>query len=649
MAPIRILTVGDGDLTLSLALVRAYGGNNNLRLTASVLEDSPEELLKRFENAPLDELKAWKVEVLYGVDATQLHKRFLAKAPPSAKHSFDLVCFHHPHLGLASLQSNEAHHANRHFRLLCHYLHSAKQVSRRVHVCLCGTQPKTWRLLEAAQSNNMKLVLEASTAIPFCKLWSSDDDDDESKTNLIMTVNKADPRFAAPRRYRNGKLGSRHMLGKYGYRHRRTEGDRYSGRASDTNVIGSIHFVFQDAQTATRTIPATVSPMSHVCSVCQATFATLRELSNHLDAPAIPEVNETTMSDGTTAQTIQNKDDSSCNTILNKPEQSETSSSGVSRIDDLDMEKSKELIVSNEAEGKRLRWFLQKNVSGLSKRQAEVSIQNGLVLLNGEQALDSSRILRCGDVILVCGTQHHQPTIPKERLEILYRDPPLLVAFKPAGMRTKGRFPQTMEFVVSEQEGTFYSSLSPLDTSSPGLCALIQNEDGKNNITPPSILHSLTALVYGPLPDDGWKPYRDVTIAIQPKWKKKKRKQHDVEDDGSSPTFYQERARLYPLQDTQKMIQGNDEGSTSVICLSTIRIETNSPSAASWCRFLRLDGCGVVGDTHCRREYLTLKRSIRNRIKDKCMIGCYHIRVNGVDVRKELPEKLLASFWKTYV
>jgi hypothetical protein len=45
-----------------------------------------------------------------------------------------------------------------------------------------------------------------------------------------------------PRRYRNGKLGSKHFGGRYGYRHRRTHGE--GGGIADIDVSGSFHFVF---------------------------------------------------------------------------------------------------------------------------------------------------------------------------------------------------------------------------------------------------------------------------------------------------------------------------------------------------------------------------------------------------------------------
>ena len=132
---IRILTVGDGDLSLSLALVRAYG--SHVSLTASVLE-SKERLLACYPDAPWKALADLDVEVLYKIDCTKLHEQYEPK-------SWDLVCFHHPHLGMGSLEKDEAEHANRHFQLICHYLSSAGIVSESVHLCLCGRQPDTER------------------------------------------------------------------------------------------------------------------------------------------------------------------------------------------------------------------------------------------------------------------------------------------------------------------------------------------------------------------------------------------------------------------------------------------------------------------------------------------------------------------------
>jgi hypothetical protein len=592
----RILTVGDGDLSLSLALARAYG--NCVSLTASVL-DSEEDLLKAYPDAPIKELKSLNVEVLYGLDATHIHEKFPTK-------SWDLTCFHHPHLGLASLDKNEAEHANRHFMLLCHYLYSAGKVSEFVHICLCGTQPDTWRLFQAAEFCQMKLSKRVSTSGPFCKLWTEDE----------LEPAEAKPNFAAPRRYRNGKLGSRHMLGKYGYRHRRTEGERYKGRASDTNVAGSMHYVFQSRADTTVTEEAPKSAL-YTCNICQATYSSHDELSIHLSTPAMPDIKPTTVSDAK----------SRLQTLTKSNENKLKDSKSISCIDYYSDRKKKQLKVTKEYEGKRLRWFIQHGIQGLSKKKAEVSIQGGLVIINDSVVLESSRILACGDTVLVSSVDGtNSSSGPK--LEILHRKAPLLVVFKPAGMRTKGQFPNTLESTISEQEGSVYYSLSPLDTSCAGICALIQTGHEKD---PPSILHSMTALIYGTVPD-GWRPCREVTINVEPKWKKRKHNK-DI-------SMHQESLKLFPV-DTTKTHQDS-------VPLTSLRIETSYPCASSLCRFLRLEGYGVVGDNYCRQEYLKMKRSIRNRIKDKLCMGCYQIQVDGVEISQDVPEKLLASFWDAH-
>ena len=62
--PLRVLTVGDGDLSYSLALARAYG--DRIRLTASVLPTT-EELVATYAAAAacMEELRARGATVMY--------------------------------------------------------------------------------------------------------------------------------------------------------------------------------------------------------------------------------------------------------------------------------------------------------------------------------------------------------------------------------------------------------------------------------------------------------------------------------------------------------------------------------------------------------------------------------------------------------
>eukprot|EP00980_Cylindrotheca_fusiformis_P000659 scaffold160_cov136-Cylindrotheca_fusiformis.AAC.6 len=591
----RILTVGDGDLSLSLALARAYG--KCISLTASVL-DSEDDLLKAYPCAPIKELQSRNVDVLYGLDGTQLHHRFPSK-------SWDLTCFHHPHLGLASLDTDEAEHANRHFILLCHYLYSAQQVSEFVHICLCGTQPDTWRLLQAADYCSMHLIKKFSTSAPFSKLWTEGE----------VAAAEMDPNFSVPRRYRNGRLGSRHMLGKYGYRHRRTEGERYKGKANDTNVAGSMHYVFK-FQAKSTMIKEAPKSLFYTCDICRSSFPSEHSLSLHMNAPAMPAVQPTTVADTNPRFQTQGE----------LREDKIATLKSISCIDLMNTNQKK-LEVSKEHSGKRLRWFIQHGIPDLSKRKAEVSIQAGLVKINNTVVMDSSRILDSDDIIIV-SLQEAVCSSLGPNLEIVHRKPPVLVVFKPLGMRTKGDFPGTLESTLSEQEGSRYSSLSPLETSCAGLCALVQTgHEG----SPPVVVHSMTALIYGKLPDY-WYPFKEVTINVEPKWKKRKHSENAAVN--------RELLKLFPVA-TTKMQKDH-------VPMTTLRIETYYPCSSSLCRFLRLEGFGVVGDSFCRKEYLQLKRSIRNRIKDKLCIGCYEIQVDGVLVSHEVPQKLLASFWDAH-
>ena len=70
-APLRVLTVGDGDLSYSLALQRAFG--NAIQLTATVLP-TEDELAATYTMAAANaaELRSRGATVLYGIDATAL-------------------------------------------------------------------------------------------------------------------------------------------------------------------------------------------------------------------------------------------------------------------------------------------------------------------------------------------------------------------------------------------------------------------------------------------------------------------------------------------------------------------------------------------------------------------------------------------------
>ena len=116
----RVLTVGEGDLSYSLALQRAFGGT--IQLTATVLPNE-DELAATYANAAANaaELQGCGAVVRYGVDATALATAELGEP-------YEAVVFSHPHLGLADLHAQAAH-AQRHSVLVAHFLHSASSTA----------------------------------------------------------------------------------------------------------------------------------------------------------------------------------------------------------------------------------------------------------------------------------------------------------------------------------------------------------------------------------------------------------------------------------------------------------------------------------------------------------------------------------------
>jgi hypothetical protein len=795
---LRILTVGDGDLTLSLAIARAYGNNDQVLVSASTLEPCQEDLLRAYPNAVVAELQERGVPVLYGVDATRLHcsPRLAAPILPSTQeqqkqkilNEWDVILFHHPHLGLSLLKDqDEEQHARRHHVLLSHYLNSACRVLAArvdfeshtnateenksehksasggrhlrdgglVHVCLCGTQAETWRLVEAAQRQGLRLLRTMPTTEAFHHIWESPSpnealalgvlDDTGCQVNddqSLWKVYPSQPGFAAPRRYRNGKLGSRHFLGKYGYRHRRTEGQEYQGLSADMNVSGSMHYVFcrnrqigdlhrgggtATAATSTKTpeMLGKECPTSsqYTCTVCDLQFESLDALHQHSLAPALPE------KVGTTAKTLVKQADAltlSRDIKLyderpaeaNRMDQLKTSSEtpkNVAEAQEMVMVMAEKVVkknasaptgmsdslrgqnppqrkeessftVSSEHHGKRLRWYLRQCFPTLTKRTTDVAIQAGRVRISGTPVFDSSRILSTGDPVTLCDNEDAEqkstfmsvitPSIPtmSAAVDIVQRIPAhsILVVWKGAGIRTRGMFAggggrDTLEYMISKQEGCNYTSLTHMDTGCLGLCALSKSEEIET--TQCRIQHVISALVHGTVPDSWCNSPLQVRIPIQRQWKRKKRKRTDQAQQ-SIPLSSGTEAPS-PFVSVEENFEGGDveegeimdlhctERSSNMsgdLALSTLSLRVATPSSSSLCLYLRKQGYPVVGDRFCRREYLSLKRSIRNRLKDKLCVGCFQLELshaggdddNLVVVSKDIPDKFSARFWEAH-
>ncbi len=240
-AVMRIITVGEGDCSYSLALARAFGPAVHVTCTTFISEEECVATYAR-AGAVIAELRELGHTVCDGIDATAL-----ASCTPPLEPPYDHVCFLHPHLGLDDIL-DEAAHARRHSVLVAHYLAAAATILAPggcIHLTLCGNQPRTWEVHTHAARLGLDVLHEKDTVSSSCFFPA----DGPVAPLALLPANTA---WGARRKFRSGALGSRHWAGKYGYEHRRCEGDE------DMNVDNSIELVFSmpSAPTVRRQITA---------------------------------------------------------------------------------------------------------------------------------------------------------------------------------------------------------------------------------------------------------------------------------------------------------------------------------------------------------------------------------------------------------
>ena len=202
--PRRVLIVGDGDLSYSLALQRAFG--SVIELTATVLP-SAEELVATYTNAAANaaELEGCEAAVRYGVDATALRTGI------DASGLYDDIVFNYPHLGDSGL-ADEAAHARRHSVLIAHFLHEAAALLRpggRAHLTLSGKQRTTWSVEAAAARHGLALAQAREPTAP-AAFWL-----EREPPHHVAAPPR--PEWAARRKYRSGTLGTVHWLTRRGH------------------------------------------------------------------------------------------------------------------------------------------------------------------------------------------------------------------------------------------------------------------------------------------------------------------------------------------------------------------------------------------------------------------------------------------------
>ena len=447
--PICILTVGDGDLTYSLALLRAY--HPWITVTPTTIVSSETHLVHTYANAKenIQELyQSYHTTVLYNIDAAHLERLMPNK--------YDLIIFNHPHLGDAELliSKSEALHAQKHSILLAHYFYSAqfilKQPNGRIQLCLAGTQPNTWRVDEMAAIHGLTRTptQPLSTSSPPHYIFTNhhhhhDDDDD----NHIPEPSKVLSHYPCPRKYRNGTLGSKTFLAKYGYRHRRTGGDLYKGNESDMKVFNSVILLYsrqtdvgtnhgssswkeQQDDTSTNMMDVDI----YTCTICRVSFQSHDELHNHLGHPAIPDI--MVSSSGTPSSSFFSSSSFSSSSssfpkggrVWKDVTSVETSTIQIDKVtNDTNVESNHEeyshllpkntistpidkdtievqVTIQPEFHMKRFKWCCRQDTFELckyitSRKHLDDIVKGGCILLNEQVVYDNGRILKEGDVI----------------------------------------------------------------------------------------------------------------------------------------------------------------------------------------------------------------------------------------------------------
>ena len=698
-----VLTVGDGDLSFSLALQRAYP--TALRVHPSTLVATREELVSTYPDSSriVDELeRVWKCPVNYGVDATRLDDA------NRLKEKFDLVLFNHPHLGdLALVAGDEGQHADRHHALLAHYFHTARsllKVDGAVHVCLCGTQPSSWRVRAAAERCGLTIAAEEATAVPV-ERWLFGERNRCNAPEMAEVL----PHYPVKRKFRNGSLGSKHALARYGYRHRRTEGESYRGQTGEISVEQSVNFVFRSADTkATNDEPDGTQRAAGercddghwTCQVCKLKFASREDLEAHESSPALPDI--ATGGFERKAEMKRRKMPSKASEEKRPDESMRRAAAFDGRT--LAEQDSRTIIargtVTSDLAGSRIRWLCRQKAFPLSlhvpsKKRVDDAVKRGSIFVNDVICIDTARILNEGDTVTLveegsggtrtsnAGTVAHQDdALPSSggadnsRVRLVESfdfgsGTTLRVMFKPVGVRCDGSFSEdTLEMQTKsladlegdcpkKGRGVKCLPISKVDTGVGGLCVLAT---GPVDSFDPSPLQSLTvtytftALVHGRPDWDKGGVYCRIPAEGVRQWKKRKAPEQVGDEPSEAGTGDDEAIAGEAL---------NLDGALHLQCLDSLRLEDGSTlstiSARSSFDSGRLAnvisytlrsklGLHVVNDRFSRREFAALPRRMRNLVRQSVCIACYAVDITrrGEALSVNIPshQRTSCGYWR---
>lgn len=637
-------------------------------------------MIRTYSNSSqiIDELEGkWKQAIIYGVDATKLEKEVV---PQSEDERFDIVLFNHPHLGSSALLESEEKHAIRHHVLLSHYFSSAKKVLKRngvVHVCLCGNQPQTWDVAGAANKNELYCVVEKSIDCPIYS-WIF-------RGENHFRLADVETHYRAKRKFRNGKLGSKHFLSRYGYMHRRTEGELFRGNDKEINVQQSANFVFARVppNAADQAIDRN-SSNELVCNVCKIVFKSQNELLDHLDNPARPDVQtglvfdrKSTDDSVTTKSTLSNEKDPSHNSV------------SFQSIDIKDATILVEATVQKEFDSTRIKWLCRQPGFPLSKcinskRECEEAIKQGRIFVNQKVALDTSRIVRKNDVVSLA--EKYEPTnnnavlstslfddmasgakIIKEITLDRFGNSSLVVAFKPVGMRCLGQFSSsTLEMTTKRHFENLYGRvdldcqpISKIDTGCAGLCVIMIGDPRTNDTNSRiHVAYTFTVLAHG-TPDESWKSGVYISISKNGSRNWKKMKRDEVPSNSASMVTTHSSLELHDAlfikcQDTYQIRDGFLPTNTvSTLSIKSSHDDGRLANVISYT--LRKLGFPVVNDRFAKRESSAWPRRMKNLLKQKVCIGCYRVDIYDDGAKQnhtvsiEPHNRTQCKFWREYL
>jgi ribosomal 50S subunit-recycling heat shock protein len=585
----------------------------------------------------------WKETIVYGVDATKVENSF-------TEDRFDIVIFNHPHLGGATLLESEEKHAKRHHVLLAHYFHSAKKILKQdgvVHVCLCGKQPQTWDVASAAEKNGLRCVLEKSTECPISS-WLFRDGFEYSVTDV-------ESHYPAKRKFRNGKLGSKHFLSRYGYMHRRTAGELFQGNIKEVNVQQSRNYVFAEAQIER---PADTSDIGATgqkkCFVCQTVFKCQDELESHIKNPAPLDA----YTDSTELAMAKSQNEMSERHTAQKVPTNEQVSN--QHIDIEDATILIEATVTQEFDSTRIKWLCRQPSFALSrhiksKKQCEDAIKAGRVFVNRTVAMDTGRIVHKNDTVTLI--EKFEPAtvgantsdelqsgvkIIKQLVPDQNGIPSLVVLYKPVGVRCVGQFASdTLEMITQSyyerrfgSANTHCQSLSKIDTGCAGLCALKIGDSKSSNSCPSKIMYTFTALVHGS-PAEDWKT--GVYVSVPTNGCRNWKRQKTAKDIANETLFTVTQSKLdldsaLYIQCTDTYSIPNDRNSISTLVVKSSHDDGRLANTIAFT--LRKLGYPVVNDRFAKRESSALPRRMQNLLKQKVCIGCYQVDIMDAVTQK---------------